>query len=104
MRKELDKKKIATLATANDMLDQKYGRLGEPVRDLFEARAKAWYYSEVLREARHQAGLTQKQLAEKVGKKREYIADLERGETDMQLSTFILLSETLGFQLTLTRI
>lgn len=103
MRKDLDKKKIAALPTANDMLDQKYGQHGEPVRDIFEARAKAWYYSEVLRDARHQAGLTQQQLADKVGKKREYIADLERGETDMQLSTFILISETLGFQLVLTR-
>ncbi|MBO5948390.1 helix-turn-helix transcriptional regulator, partial [bacterium] len=45
---------------------------------------------------------TQQQLAEKIGKKREYIAMLEKGETDMQLSTFILISEAVGLKFALT--
>jgi DNA-binding XRE family transcriptional regulator len=48
------------------------------------------------------AGITQQQLAERIGKKREYVAMLEKGETDMQLSTFIMISEAVGLKFALT--
>jgi HTH-type transcriptional regulator / antitoxin HipB len=48
------------------------------------------------------AGITQQQLADKIGKKREYVAMLEKGETDMQLSTFIMISEAVGLKFALT--
>ena len=35
-------------------------------------------------------------------KKREYVAMLEKGETDMQLSTFIMISEAVGLKFALT--
>ena len=84
------------------MLDQKYGKTGTSTRDAFEAKAKAWYYAEVLRDARKAVGMTQQELANKIGKKREYVASLEKGETDMQLSTFILISEAVGLKFALT--
>ena len=59
-------------------------------------------YAEVLKNARKSAGITQQQLADKIGKKREYVAMLEKGETDMQLSTFIMISEALGLKFVLT--
>ena len=102
MRPKIDKSKIAKLSTANEMQNEKYGKTGTPVRDAFEARAKAWYYAEVLKEARKVAGMTQQNLADRIGKKREYIASLEKGETDMQLSTFILISEAVGLKIALT--
>lgn len=36
------------------------------------------------------------QLADRRWKKREYAALIEKGETDMQLSTFIMMSEAPG--------
>ena len=102
MRKNIDLSKLNTLPSANKMLDEKYGEPGTVTRDAFEAKAKAWYYAEVLRDARKAAGITQKELAEKIGKKREYIASLEKGETDMQLSTFILISNAVGLKFALT--
>ena len=48
------------------------------------------------------AGIPQQQLADKIGKKREYVAMLEKGETDMQLSTFIMISEAVGLKFALT--
>ena len=45
--------------------------------------------------------MTQKQLAERVGKDRSYIAHIERGETDMQLSSLINISNALGMKLSL---
>ena len=48
--------------------------------DLYEARAKAYCYAELLKEQRKQQKMTQQQLAEKIGKKREYILNIERGK------------------------
>ena len=81
---------------------EQYGEKGSVSRDEFDAKALAWYYAEVLKNARKAAGITQQQLADKIGKKREYIAMLEKGETDMQLSTFILISEAVGLKFALT--
>lgn len=102
MRKDINLDKLGKLPTANEMLDEKYGKTGTTSREAFEAKAKAWYYAEVLRDARKSAGITQQELADKIGKKREYIASLEKGETDMQLSTFILISEAVGLKLSLS--
>lgn len=56
-------------------------------------------FVEVLRCRRKELNLTQEELAEKVGKKRAYIARIEKGETDMQLSSFINISLALGIKL-----
>ena len=98
---KIDMEKISKLGSVDEMLDNKYGKPGTPSRDEFEAKAKAWYYAEILRDARKDSGMTQQQLADKIGKKREYIALIEKGGTDMQLSTFILISEALGLHLSL---
>ena len=97
----LNEEKIAKLKRADEHFDKQYGKLGTPERDEFEAKAKAWYYAEILRDARKKEGITQAQLAEKIGKKREYIALLEQGNTDMQLSTFLRISEALGLNFSL---
>lgn len=56
-------------------------------------------FAEIIRSRRKALNLTQKELAEKVGKKRTYIARIEKGETDMQLSSFISISQALGIKL-----
>lgn len=94
--------KWKSLPKFNDKLNERYGAPGTPSRDAFEARAKAWYYAELLKEERKRQKLTQQQLADKIGKKREYVAMLEKGETDMQLSTFIMISEAVGLKFALT--
>lgn len=56
-------------------------------------------FARVLRSRRKELNLTQEELAEKIGKKRAYIARIEKGETDMQLSNFISISQALGIKL-----
>ena len=102
MRKKIDIEKIQKLSTTEDMFQQEYGPKGTARREEFEAKARAWYYAEVLRDARKAAGMTQQQLADKIGKKREYVALLEKGETDMQLSTFLMISDAVGLKFELT--
>jgi len=103
MRHKMDLKNVASLPTVGQMLDSKYGIEGTSSREDFDAKSKAWYYAEVLKEARKSAGMTQQQLANMIGKKREYIAQLEKGETDMQLSTFLMISEAVGLSISLTK-
>lgn len=102
MRTKIDSSKLSNLPTTEDMLSQKYGAKGTESREEFDAKSRAWYYAEVLRDARKSAGMTQKELADKIGKKREYVAMLEKGETDMQLSTFLMITEAVGLRFSLT--
>jgi ribosome-binding protein aMBF1 (putative translation factor) len=94
----INEKKLAKLRRADEHFDEYYGKQGTPERENFEGRTLAYYYAELLKEKRQKDGLTQLQLAERVGKKREYIAALEKGETDMQLSTFFIISNALGLR------
>ena len=41
------------------------------------------YYAEMLKDERKKQNITQKSLAERIGKKREYISALEKEQTDM---------------------
>ena len=98
---KIDEKKLSKLTTGSEHLAEKYGERGTPSREEFEAKAKAWYYAEILREERKRQKLTQQQLGERIGKKREYIYSLEQGQTDMQLSTFMLIANALGLRFSL---
>lgn len=100
-RSEINRDKLKGLKTSEDLFRERYGEVGTLRREDFHARAKAWYYAELLKEERKKQKITQKELAEKIGKKREYIARLEKGDTDMQLSTFINISEALGLKFSL---
>ena len=98
---KLDEKKLAQLKTGSQHFDEKYGPAGSPSRVEFEAKAKAWYYAELLRDERKRQKLTQQQLGERIGKKREYISSLEQGQIDMHLSTFMLIANALGLRFSL---
>jgi len=102
MRPTINIDKIKNLPTSEDLLRERYGAKGTVKRDEFDAKAKAWYYAEILKDARKASGMTQQELADKIGKKREYISLIERGETDMQLSTFIQISEAIGLKMSLS--
>lgn len=98
---KLDDKKLAKLKTASTRLEEKYGAEGSSERKDFEARAESWYYAELLKEERKRQKMTQQQLGNRIGKKREYISALEQGKTDMQLSTFLAMSNALGMRFSL---
>ena len=101
MIRKLDPEKLAKLHNTSDLLDRKYGKRGTTTRAAFEEKAFAAYYSEILRDRRKDLRITQRQLAERVGKERSYIAHIERGKTDMQLSSFISISNALGMRFSL---
>lgn len=77
----------------DELLDIKYGKIGSEKRDEFEVKANYFVISEMLKEARKEAKMTQEQLADKVGTKKSYISRLENGRCDIQLSTLYRIFE-----------
>ena len=98
---KISEEKWEKLPKVEDHLSEKYGPVGSASRKEFQAKAESWYYAELLREERKRQKITQKELGERIGKKREYISALEQGQTDMQLSTFMLISNALGLKFSL---
>lgn len=76
-----------------DLLIEKYGEKGTIERDKFDANSLAFRLGVMLKEARKEANLTQEQLAEKTGTKKSYISRIERGLSDIQISTYHKLIE-----------
>lgn len=93
---------VSGLTSAESELSEKYGEPGSPSSIEFENKAKAWYYGEILRDRRKALGMTQKELAEAIGRERSYINRIEKGETDMQLSSFLRIASALGIAINLT--
>ena len=85
--------RIRKSKTFDELLDNKYGKIGEKKRDTFEEKAQYFVISEMLKEARKDANMTQEQLADKFGTKKSYISRLENGKCDIQLSTLYRIFE-----------
>ena len=84
---------IRNVQSFDELLDAKYGRAGAKARERFDKKAKYFIISEMLKDARKEANMTQEQLAEKVGTKKSYISRLENGNCDVQLSTLYRIFE-----------
>jgi DNA-binding XRE family transcriptional regulator len=89
----MNKEKIKNVKNFDELLDIKYGKIGSEKRDNFEEKAQYFVISEMLKEARKEANMTQEQLADKVGTKKSYISRLENGKCDIQLSTLYRIFE-----------
>ncbi|MCH3994723.1 MAG: helix-turn-helix transcriptional regulator [Prevotella sp.] len=82
--------------TFDELLDVEYGKTETPERDQFEDEAQTFCLAECLKEERKKAGLTQEELAERIGTKKSYISKLENGHADVQLSTLFRIFKGLG--------
>jgi len=84
---------MKNLTDFEDLLIEKYGKKGTKRRDEFDINSLAFRLGIMLKEARQNANLTQEQLAEKTGTKKSYISRIERGLSDIQVSTYHKLIE-----------
>ena len=93
----MKKAKHNSMTTFDEYLDDVYGKEGSKERTEFEIRAKAFAIGEMIKEERRHANLTQQELADKIGSKKSYISRIERGYSDIQLSTlFKVMEQGLG--------
>ncbi len=77
-------------------LAKEFGEVGTEKRE--EAVSKAWeeYNAQILLDARKNAKLTQKELAERIGADKGYISRIERGLTVPTVSTLYRIAAAMG--------
>ena len=103
-RKQTNLKKFRKLPTFNEVLDQKYGKVGTASREKFTKEANAYYTGQLIEDARKNAHLTQEELANRVGSNKSYISRIENGKTEPKVSTFYRIAAALGLSVELTPI
>lgn len=82
--------------TLDDLIEKEFGAKGTPERELFDTETQEFCIAQTLREERLRAGLTQQQLADRVGTKKTYISRIENGKVDIHLTTLFRLFGGLG--------
>ena len=95
-------KKILESTTFEELLDAEYGKQGTATREKFEVDAETFILAECLKEQRKLAGLTQQELADRIGTKKSYISKIENGHNDIQLNTLFRIMNGLGRRVRLT--
>lgn len=88
------KNKINKAQNFDQLLEAKYGKIGSATRNEFEENAQKFFISEMLKDARKKANMTQTQLAEKIGTKKSYISKVENGKGNLTIETLIKIFET----------
>ena len=81
------KKRSNNITTLSEFLEKEYGKIGTPKRDEFEEGYKAFELGFLLREARIEKGMTQEELAKKVGTSKSYISKIENNLKEVRFST-----------------
>ncbi|WP_418698843.1 helix-turn-helix domain-containing protein [Bacteroides sp.] len=85
-----------------DLIAEDFGEPGTAEREEFENSCDAFIIGEQLKLERLKAGMTQEQLAAKIGTKKSYISRIENGHADVQLSTLYKIFQGLGRRVSLT--
>ena len=86
-------KDYSNIKDFDELIELEHGEIGSESRNEYEENAQMFIVSEMLKEARKEANLTQEQLAEKAGTKKSYISKIENGKGNIQLSTLIRIFE-----------
>ena len=93
---------LMNCGSLDELLNVEFGNVGTATRDEFDRETEAFCLAQTLKEERKRAGLTQEELADKIGTKKTYISRLENGKADIQLSTLFRIFEGLGKRVSLT--
>jgi DNA-binding XRE family transcriptional regulator len=84
------------LMTLEDFKEKNYGKRGTKERDELESGYKAFKIGALIHDTRIELGMTQEQLAEKVGTTKSYISKIENNMKEARISTLQKIIE-LGF-------
>ncbi|NND05250.1 MAG: helix-turn-helix transcriptional regulator [Saprospiraceae bacterium] len=93
MKKKSQNRKLGTL---EELKEQHFGKRGTPKREKLEEGYKSFKIGVLLQEARLKKGMTQQELADKVGTTKSYISKIENNVKEARLSTLQKIVE-LGF-------
>ncbi len=90
------KSKNKNLTTLEEFKEKNYGKIGTKERDELEAGYENFKIGALIHDARIEKGMTQEQLAEKVGTTKSYISKIENNIKEARISTLQKIIE-LGF-------
>ena len=82
-------KEYKNIQTFDQLIEVEHGKIGTESRNTYEEQSQMFIISEMLKEARREAKITQEELAAKTGTKKSYISRIENGKGNIQLSTLI---------------
>jgi ribosome-binding protein aMBF1 (putative translation factor) len=82
------------IMTLNQFKDKHYGKPGTAKRDALEAGYENFKIGALILEARLEKGLTQEELANKVGTTKSYISKIENNIKEVRFSTLQKIVET----------
>ena len=85
--------KYKNIKNFEQLIEVEHGKIGTESRNSYEEKSQMFIISEMLKEARKEANITQEQLAERTGTKKSYISRIENGKGNIQLSTLIRIFE-----------
>ncbi len=88
------------LKTLDQFIDEQYGKVGTPKRDVFEEGYKTFKVGYLIQQARLKKGMTQEELAQKSGTNKGYISKVENDLKEVRLTTLQrIVEQGLGGQL-----
>jgi len=90
------KTKNKNLTTLAEFKEKNYGKRGTKKRDELEAGYESFRMGALIQDTRLEMGMTQEQLAEKVGTTKSYISKIENNVKEARISTLQKIVE-LGF-------
>jgi DNA-binding XRE family transcriptional regulator len=90
------KTKNKNLTTLEEFKEKNYGKRGSKKRDELEAGYEIFKMGTLIHDTRLEMGMTQEQLAEKVGTTKSYISKIENNIKEARISTLQKIVE-LGF-------
>jgi DNA-binding XRE family transcriptional regulator len=89
-------KKKNSITTLDSYIEKDYGKIGTKTRDVFEQGYQEFKVGAMLLSARQEKGMTQEQLAKKVGTTKSYISLIENNLKEVRISTLQKIIE-IGF-------
>lgn len=85
----------------SEELNNVFGAHGTEDRKKAERQAWEEYNAQILLDARRQSGMTQSELADKIGADKSYVSRVERGLTVPSISTFYRMVSAMGLSVEL---
>ena len=90
------KEKRSGIGDFDAVLNSLYGEPGTEQRDAFRREAYAYCVGTIIHDARKRDGISQKELAERVGSSKSYISRIETGAVEPSAGFFLNILSTLG--------
>lgn len=89
------------ITNISEQIEKEFGKHGTPERAKFDEDAYAFYTSQILLDARKNAGLTQCELVERIGVDKSYVSRIEKGITVPSVAAFYRIVNALGLSVEL---